>query len=142
MMKLAFYKSSAPNAGLFDKLISFWTQSPYSHVEIIFSTGLSYSSSPRDGGCRYKAIKYDSLAWDYVSLPYITTEREIEIKKFCNLQNGKKYDWTGILLSQIFPLGIEEPKKWFCSELVAKTLGFTHASSFNPKKLYNILKEK
>ena len=140
MMKAAFYKVSAPNAGWFDKLVSFWTRSQYTHVELIFSSGLSFSSSIRDGGCRYKAIGYDSITWDYISLDYITPERELEIKKFCNSQTGKGYDFLGILLSQFIPFNIQDPKRWFCSEIVSKALGFTHASSYSPKSLYNIFK--
>jgi hypothetical protein len=140
MMKVAFYKVSAPNAGAFDKLISFYTNSIYSHAELIFSTGLSFSSSIRDGGCRYKAIGFDPVSWDYISLPYITPEREVEIKKFCNSQNGKGYDYVGLFLTQVFPFDLEDPNRWFCTEIVARALGFTHASSYNPKKLNNILK--
>lgn len=136
-MKLAFYKSTSSSAELYDKLITFWTGSVYSHVEIIFSNGLSFSSSPRDGGCRYKAIVYNDDSWDYINLQsLITPEREAEIMAFCDSQNGKKYDWLGIFLSQFMPLGIEDPKRWFCSELGAKIMMFYPPSSYNPRKLY------
>jgi hypothetical protein len=141
-MYLAFYKGLKdinPKADIVDYLICKWTKSIYSHVEIVFSTGISFSSSPRDGGCRYKAIVYDDAIWDYIDLS-ISKQYEDNIMKFCNSQNGKGYDWTGIFLSQIFPLDISEPNKWTCSELVAKCLNYKKPSQYNPGNIYTKVK--
>lgn len=137
-MHLAFYKGLKklnPKANLIDTLVCKWTNSIYSHVEIVFTTGISFSSSPRDGGCRYKAIVYDDAIWDYIDLN-ITKQCEDVIMKFCDSQNGKGYDWSGIILSQVFPLNIDEPNKWTCSELVAKCLNYKHPAKYNPGNLY------
>ena len=54
-MKLAFYKAKGDWV---DLLIRVFTNSKYSHVEIVHIKDW-YSSSPRDGGVRVKQIQDD-----------------------------------------------------------------------------------
>ena len=142
-MKLAFYKGTKkenPKSDLVDNVICFWTKSRFSHVEIIFSNGISFSSSPRDKGCRYKPIVYDDSLWVYL-IPKFNKNQEQTIMEFCNRQNGKPYDWVGIFLCQFIHLNIDDPKKWFCSELVAKICNLPIPYQYDVGKLFNKLKE-
>ena len=64
-MKLAFYKG---REDLYDRLISWWTRGPYSHVELVISDNYCMSSSPKDGGIRFKHIDLRPDHWDLVEL--------------------------------------------------------------------------
>ena len=68
-MKLACYKGKrGGTAGFFDAAVRWWTRGPYSHVELVFSDGMSASSSMRDGGVRFKEIEYHPDRWDFIEL--------------------------------------------------------------------------
>lgn len=140
-MFAVFYKAKG---NYFDKMIRMWTRGPYSHVEFMFSDGAWFGSSPREGGCRYSNIALDTSKWDFVKID-VTEEQEKVIRAWCNNQNGKGYDWTGIFLSQIFTFNVDDPKKWFCSELCTaglKLIGRFEKvvpESVHPNKLYKML---
>ena len=69
-MKAAFYKETRPGLpGIYNRLVRWWTKSPYSHVELVVSTGRAWSSSFEDGGVRSKLIDLDPAKWDLVDLP-------------------------------------------------------------------------
>ena len=68
-MKVAFYKGKRGGfAGAFDATVRWWTRGAYSHVELIFSDGMSASASARDGGVRFKRIEFKPEHWDFVDL--------------------------------------------------------------------------
>ena len=139
MIHLAFYKG---NGNLFDRIVRFWTRSRYSHVEIVIGD-FWYTSSPRDGGVVSRRMKgFDSRNWDFVRISTIPGNK-IHIADLFFEQKGKRYDWLGIFLSQIFPLGVQNPKRWFCSEICAYVLdrsGANHLekdySWYSPGRLY------
>lgn len=145
MIIVAFYK--APG-NFFDKLIRLWplSRGKYSHTEIIFPDGLWWSSSPRDGGVRYKPISADPKIWDLKRIP-TSKSIESEVRGWCNKQLGKRYDWLGILFSQIFPLDIDDKKRYFCSESnvdalkVAGMFNGVHSNTIDPNKLWDMLTE-
>ena len=135
-MELWFYK--AEHGDWKDRLIGWWTRGPYSHVEIAFSDGLCFSSSPRDGGCRF--VKIDpSDHWDSLSLRQsmedmtarfvqsrqagispttITNIYERKIREWCETQVGKPYDWQAVLGFTFQEPAFEDREKWYCSEVV------------------------
>lgn len=117
-MRLAFYKDKG---NFYDKLIRWYTDSPYSHCELVFSDGSFFSSSPRDGGVRFKVINPCPAQWDFIDLP-LTLEQESMCRKIAALYEGKKYDWLGIYLSQIIKLNLQDRKRWFCSEIIIRVL--------------------
>lgn len=144
MYQLAFYIGdfSNPDAELFDRAVCIWTRSRFSHVEMVFSDGMSFSSSPRDGGCRFKEIDYNKPShWVLFPIPWITEYDEQEIRAFCINQDGTKYDWTGIFLSQVLPLNIQEPNRWFCSEIAANSLKAKRPAQYNPGSLYEMVRK-
>lgn len=129
-MKVAFYKAKGT---LFDALIKIWTcpitelftgkwKHSYSHCEVIFSDGIWFSSSPRDGGVRYKYIVEAPDTWDILTLD-VPLQAELMVRDWCTKQVGKKYDWVGVLLGQLLHMGyIQDPHRWYCSEIVSTIL--------------------
>ena len=144
MIRVAFYKG---NGTIFDKLIRWWTRSKYSHVEIIIDN-IWYSASPRAGCVRAAYIDAINNHWDYIIIS-CSLQTKQEILNAINSQLGKPYDIIGILLSQIFPLGVDDPSAWFCSELCSCALQKAgiidrkhHASWYSPARLYRRLVQK
>jgi hypothetical protein len=117
-VRVALYK--APGTW-FDKVVRWWTRSQYSHCELVFSNGLWFSSSPRDGGCRFKSITPADGAWDFIEIS-LTPEQERAVYDFCLREDGCWYDWIGIIFTQVLPLSFENPWWWFCSEICVAAL--------------------
>lgn len=128
--QLAFYKGGTEYT---DRLIQWWTKSKYSHVEIVYNN-LWYSSSPRDYGVRQKEIEMNPEHWDLFDI-------EIDPILFLTFfydTVGMDYDWTGIFLSQVLHINVEDKKRYFCSEWCAEALGIpsTLSNKYNPEDLY------
>lgn len=135
--KIAFYKAEYGKD--LDKWISFLTNGPYSHVELIFDS-ISFSASARDNGVRYKDINYIPERWTIIELP----DTKINIV-WCDSQLGKKYDYIGALCS--WPgIGFNYRDRWFCSEICATVLKkhklYFGNTKISPNKLYSIIKEQ
>ena len=135
IMKIAFYKWKW---NLIDKLIRIWTNSPYSHCELVVDNWSMFSSSWLDGGVRVK-YSYNKDMWDvYETNVYETDNIRLTMIK----EIWKEYDYYWIFLSQIFPLNKQNPNKWFCSEICWYILWLDNPSQYNPGALYKILKNK
>ncbi|NOR57118.1 MAG: hypothetical protein GQ474_01175 [Sulfurimonas sp.] len=147
-MTFAFYKG---NTTFFDKVVSFWQHLignkyyGYSHVEIIDSNGIWYSASPRDGGVRSKLIIVKDNHWDFLDVPMSPYEEE-GVLEFLEGQLGEKYDWLGIYLTMVLPLGIHSKERWFCSEFAIEALKRAEfvtisepSSSFTPSDVYEFI---
>jgi hypothetical protein len=139
-LRLNFYygrKDLNPSSRYYDWLVCWWTKSKFSHVELQFPDSISFSSSVRDHGCRFKYIDYVPSRWVSYEIPItVVTEYDIaRIKTFCNQQVGKKYDWLGILFAQVLFLNIDNPNKWFCSEVLAKAFLLDRPNTYSPEKL-------
>jgi len=143
-MKLAFY--IADNGKFYDKLINVWTGNyGYSHVELVFSDGVSFSASNREGKVRFKEIHYDPKRWVIINLSFSRAE-ELAIRKAAIKLINKKYDWKGVLLHQFIGriighitsdydiIALQSKNKWWCSEIVAFLLGF-RKFRIHPNKL-------
>jgi hypothetical protein len=135
MMKLAFYKGRRGGlSGLFDTLVRWWTNGPYSHVELVFSDDISASASMLDNGVRFKKIEWKPDRWDFFEI-----EGNEELAKEWFLENvGSKYDYLG-LFGFIYRKHTGDCKRWFCSEACAKALGYKDAWRFCPNTLYAII---
>jgi hypothetical protein len=131
-MIIAFLKGE----GFVSNLIKWWTESNYCHCEFLFSDGLRFGCDPMSPfTTRLTKETPSSVYWDYVSIP-MTIEEEFKIREFCMNEVGCKYDWKGIFLSQILPLGYENKEKWFCSELC--TAGLQQVGLLKDKKANRI----
>jgi len=156
-MFLAFYnanaRSSEGNGHLLDRLIGLWTRGPFSHVEIAFSDGspagyrTCFSSSPRDGGCRFKSIDLTDGKWELVPLSACMTD-ELKVGDWCKAQAGKGYDWPGIFGFVCWPFVRQDPRRWYCSEVCVAALQqigmFPGVSAWrvSPNRLYKMVTEK
>jgi hypothetical protein len=129
-VKIAFYKgvSSSGNGSLFDRLIRWWTGCPYSHVELAVSPldtsdpawWMCFSSSPRDGGARWKPIYLAVGQWDIVDLDWsLSTAQAQAIRDAALSLTGQCYDWLGIL-GFVLPFGEQDARRLFCSEAVVR----------------------
>ncbi len=117
-MYAAFYKGTRPGIqGYFNKICRWWLRGDFSHTELIFSDGLSASSSFIDGGVRLKQIDYDYERW--VIYPVIGDEQKA--RNFVNGLLGLRFDIVG-LLGHALPHKPQSQNKWFCSELVLAAL--------------------
>lgn len=134
MTKIAFYKGNGSNwkHWLMHKAIKFWTRGRYSHVELI-DTSVSplipgewnwYSADAYTGIVRSKNMQYRPDRWDIYNIKLPAEEVAIS---FLKSQLGKRYDWKGILLSQIFNAHRHGSDKWFCSELVRQAIAMGDA---------------
>lgn len=143
MITLAFYKGRGSSIWhrIQDGLIRFATRSPYSHVELIEGPAelgqehLCLSSSGRDGGVREKPITLKVESWDLVEV----NSDAAEIVAFIRKRLGARYDYVGILFSQVFSLARHDEAKWFCSEICAAALGMANAQRMSPQALYDMV---
>jgi len=120
---LAFYKAWNNKYSTFeDRAIAVWTNGPYSHVEMIIYDEEAgyYKMCSALGNCncvRCKKHRFNTDLYDYLEIELEEPKRVLE---FFDLIKGSKYDYLGIVLSQIFPLGVDNPNEWFCSEVCTK----------------------
>ncbi|WP_371767479.1 hypothetical protein [Massilia sp.] len=141
-MKAAFYKGThAGMPGIYNRLVRWWTRSPYSHVELIFFDGgpdddcQAASASYMDGGVRFKWFAFDPALWDFVDLPgYLA----LPALRWFDDHEGDAYDLVGNVHFVFSPVG-DDKRKWFCSEAVASALGMPNPERFDPGTLYAAL---
>jgi hypothetical protein len=124
---LAFYRGKGT---FIDSFIRWWTNSNYSHVELVINHEW-YSSSIRDKGVRKKRMYPKLQNWDLL-------EVDIDIVHVLNIYNkyeNSKYDFTGVLLTHLIPLNIESKNKKFCSELCAEFMKLDAPYTYTPESL-------
>jgi hypothetical protein len=132
----AFYKGTRPGmAGLYSHGVRFWTRSPYSHCELVFSDGWAASASFIDGGVRFKQIAFDPDNWDFIELP-VSLERAA--RDWFGSHVGEPYDVWGNVRFLIPPLR-DSANAWFCSEAFAASLGMPEPWRYDPGTLSRVL---
>ena len=145
-IKIAFYlgeRKRNPKASVLDRLICFFTDAPYSHVELVHQfdeysrIGHCWGASAPDKGVRPKAINLDPSRWevyhikDYKDLP--------EINEWFKPHQGKSYDWIGALGVKLCFLR-HHPNKLFCSEVAAMYLDAAgKPERYSPIQLFKVL---
>lgn len=102
------------------KLVQWWTNSIFDHVEICIGDRKVIGAKPK-GGVQIRDIStLESGKW-CLTRPAITLldNQQEDIVNFLKSQVGKKYDWMGIMG---FPMNrnIDNPNRWFCSEIAGK----------------------
>lgn len=141
MIQIAFYKGTKPGfAGLFNRLVRWWTRGPYSHCEIIFNTsndGQSHcaSASNIDKGVRFKTMALAPEKWDFLS---VDLDPRVVAKWFVD-HDGAKYDVRG-LFGFVWRRSEDDRGKYFCSEACAEALGLEEAWRFDPNTLFVAIK--
>ena len=107
---------------LIDWTIAICTQSYCKHSELYFSNGQSFSSDPGYGGTHFTVRDYsDPNKWELVALPWITSDMEADIYRFCNQELGCRYDWKAVLLGWLIT-PCNSINDWFCTELCLAAL--------------------
>lgn len=131
-MKIAFYKATDH---LFNKIVSWWDNGPYSHCEILGehfggNEYMCYSSSAMDKGVRKKRINLDPKKWDIVE---VDADMAFAMEWF-NKHEGAKYDYLGLVgyLIRIIP---GKKNRFVCSEALCEMLGYKDAWRFTPNSL-------
>jgi hypothetical protein len=140
--RAAFYKGThAGMPGVYNRLVRWWTRSPYSHVELIFFDGgpggdsQAASSSYMDGGVRFKWFTFDPVLWDFVDLPDALI---LPALAWFDAYEGAAYDLLGNVHFVLSAVG-DDRRKWFCSEAVAAALGMPDPERFDPGTLHAAL---
>lgn len=134
-MKLAFkIYSFSPwytPIGVADRLIAWWTQSPYCHVETVFDcvpqagrVSYCFSADPANG-VRFKWIDLcDLKEWKLVDLDVTRTDEE-KAYAYAKTLVGRRYNELGIVRFMVGP--VHDPtNEDFCSQvclLVQEFLG-------------------
>lgn len=126
-MQLAFYKNTKTIFGFlirekqywFDHLD--WHSARYSHVELVFSDSMAFSSSEEDKGVRFKKIRFDHKHWDFVDIP-MSDRDERKLRKWCEAQVENRYAWFGIFFAQIFNFNLHKKGNYFCSQICVRAL--------------------
>ena len=140
MITLAFYKGwNGPLSHIIVEMtIRVWTVGPYSHCEFIEGRAelnqpaLCLSASPRRGIVREKEIFLHGDRWDLLYLNCTSKE----VRRYMRSRLDCRYDWNGILFSQILPLGMHSQNAYFCSELIAEAFKLPNPQKYSPNALY------
>ena len=139
-LTLALYKGTRDGiAGPYNIVGRFLDRGPYSHTELIFSNGLSGSSSFMDKGVRVKQINYSSVGnWDFLPIPDPSGEIEKYALKWHEMYAGCKYDIMGnIRFATNFAR--DDDDKWFCSEANLAALGIPEPFRYGPSGAASIM---
>ena len=104
-----------------DSAIAWWTSSKFTHIEIIVENKW-ISSGPTHGGVYMQELRPLKDTWTYIEVD-VDGRVKNTVNRFIQAQEGKKYDWGGILWNQFFRTEREDNQdRWFCSEIVAEIL--------------------
>ena len=88
-MKLAFHKGDA----VLSRIIEYGTHGPYSHVELVFSDGLSFSARAElNPAVNIITPDFSDQLWDFIEIPAKYPEQPA--RAWAELQKGKGYDWA------------------------------------------------
>lgn len=130
MIALAAYRPHR-RSDILGRLVCWWTQSEYSHCELVVD-GICYSSSVRDGGVRSKRIDLSKPWWHVIPLP--STERKF-VLSYYEMTKGRHYGWLDLICSQILRLPVSDSTGDFCSEWCAAALGLPEPKAWSPGML-------
>ncbi|MBW9104858.1 hypothetical protein [Paraburkholderia phenoliruptrix] len=140
-MKVAFYKGTRPGlSGIFNRLMRWRTNSPYSHCELVLApiddAYLCASSSLEDGGVRFVVTKLDPARWDIVGSGIGTVAERAAVEWF-NDHLGEPYNFAA-MFSLLWSRRHREGH-WHCSESIGAALGIREPWRFDPATLYAAL---
>lgn len=135
-IEIAFYKGEG---NFLNKLVRWWTNSKYSHAELILSdkkTWLGISPFLKAKVQRREKALIDQSEWDLIKIS-VTEEQHATIIDFFEETRGCGYDWIGMLLSQFLPCRIKHRDRWYCSEWIAYALRIACIIDWKIIKIYS-----
>lgn len=115
-MKLAFYQARGTWV---DRVIRWRTNGPYSHVELVFSDGVSFSAKPREGVRFTSLIQWIAGDWFFVEIP--AAYNEPLVRRWAERQLGKRYGYWE-LARFLFPFLPVLAGEKFCSQVCLNAL--------------------
>jgi hypothetical protein len=143
-LRIAMYCAKAGN--WFDKTINWGSGGGgFSHCEIVWPDGWSFSSTTRDGGTsinnsgtpikpkedgtRWKQIDFKPGHWLFHELPDVTPDRLAVMKAYADSILDARYDWWGAMRVSVAGRWWmrQHGDKYFCSEAV---LEVCHAGDY------------
>ena len=132
MTTLAFYCGPGDYR---DAVIRQTTGSRFSHVEMVHANGLCISASKRDGNCvRQTHIDFKAGHWTFLHTSHDPARAWAISEQYI----GHPYDTLGAVCS-----GLGVPRhirgSWFCSELIAHSLGLPEPHTYHPGALFDVL---
>lgn len=134
-IRIAFYKGKGT---YINRIIKWWTKSPYSHAELIIPDDIWIGISPFVTS-RLNSIEkpfFEPQDWDIIELEVNKPQLSL-IEEFFEYTRGCKYDWMGMILSQFLPYHIKRKGKWYCSEWIAYALRISNVIDWRLIKIYD-----
>ena len=140
-LSVALYKGTRPGLdGLYNRVGRMLDRGPYSHCEMVFSNGISASSSFLDHGVRIKGIGYSSIGhWDFMPIADPSGAMEAAAWAWFYSHMGAPYDVLGNIRFA-FGFARDSFDKWFCSEAVMAALGYDEPWRYGPSGAATALK--
>jgi len=133
-VKVVFASNNKP----FSIAIKLFTLSGWCHCGIM--DGNHVIDATLATGVRKTPFQEWRKQYDYFVIVDMPVKDGHDAIEFARKQLGKKYDPLGII-SLVFRRNIENREKWFCSELVAASLGITQRTwRISPQFLWNLYK--
>jgi hypothetical protein len=135
-IRIAFYKGKG---NWKNKIIRWWTGSPYSHAELVMPDNYTWISiSPLLSSTVSSRIKtdFDLEKWDFIQFDIAQDQHNILLEFFEDTKDCK-YDWIGMIFSQLLPFHIKRKNKWYCSEWIAYALRIANIIDWRTIKIYD-----
>lgn len=122
-ISILFYKGKGT---ALERLVRWWTKSPYCHSEFLRSDGLCHSNDRFTQLSRIEYFEITSSDWDRcdIELPCDIVD-QVERRQLSKI--GTRYDWKGIVFSQFFRFGWHSRQRWFCSKSNADDLLYAYS---------------
>jgi len=143
---IALYKG---NGQLHNAIVRRWTNSEYSHAELIMPDESAITILPFSlAGITRRPfdIEGGEKEWDFICIP-INPSQLCTLERFYDQTKGNQYDWLGMIASQVVPFHIKHKKRWYCSEWIAYALrlicvidGLHQQCDMSPKVLSRLIK--
>ena len=136
---------------LHNAIVRRWTDSIYSHAELILPDKTSITIFPFSlKGIHREPFSMENEVeeeWDFICVP-VTPKQLSIIEQFYDQTHGQQYDWVGMLASQLVPFHIKHMHRWYCSEWIAYALrragiinGLHEKADMSPEVLSKLLPE-
>ena len=116
--------------------VRYWTRGPYDHCEIVFSDGLSASSSLSDKGVRFVRKEYDPARWHFIDLKGFD---EGYAREWFEEHQGERFDILA-MLAFVWRPHAGRDNEWCCSEACASALRFVEAWRLCPNTIAAVLR--
>ena len=158
-IKVAFFKGEKKS--WLHRFLRWYTKSDYSHAELIMPdnetwAGISPFLTSRVG-TRQKDPAECTEEWDYLTFTLNWREpvkeyQLTQLQKFIDKTWDSKYDWVGLIFSNVTSFLVKKRDKWYCSEWIAHALvnarivmwddmDLYDTPNLSPGKLYELLVE-